>query len=344
MKVKPWMWLPAQTAHKWSPLFLSLYKKISSPQTLTWKPMTWREIEFTNPLGIAGGMDKDADHIHSWWNLGPGFIEVGTVTPKSQEGHPGKTMDRNISSKSLWNHMGFPSKGVEHVLSKIKPLYQPHFTPIFVNIGKNHHTPLDMAHMDYIQCIQKLEDYADAFVLNVSSPNTEQLKDLLKAENLSKFLKPIVESCHSSSSLSPPLLLKISPDLSEEQLQSVLTTSLDLGLDGWIFTNTTSASTSVSTSTSSKSRASHGASFPSQGGISGLPLANLSKKSLRFAVSFLGEKKQGKLLVSCGGVMEPKDVMERLEMGANLVQVYSALVFHGPFFFRQVAQYMKLQI
>ena len=329
--IKPWIWLPAQMSHDLSPLFLKLYGRFKPFQTLTWRSFTWRGLEFTNPLGISGGVDKNADHIQSWWTLGPGFIEIGTVTPKSQEPNQGKIIDREVSSESLWNHMGFPNKGVDYVLEKVKNLYRPHFTPIFVNIGKNRQTPLDVAYEDYIHCIQKLGHYVDAFVINISSPNTEGLRDLLKSENLLNFLKPIIEG-DSDKKLqeTPPFLLKISPDISEEELHKILKISLDLNIDGWILTNTTSSRKGV-------------ISFPKEGGVSGKPLADSSKKLLKSTVDFLKNKREGKLLISSGGIMHPNEVLERLEMGANLVQVYSALVFRGPFFFRQVAQYVDLQ-
>ena len=319
--------------------------------------LTWRGLEFTNPLGLAGGVDKNGDHIQHWWTLGPGFIEVGTITPKAQEANVGKILDRDIKSESLWNHMGFPNKGASHVLGRIKDLYQPHFTPIFVNIGKNRGTSLESAGEDYIYCMKQMFHYADAFVINISSPNTSDLRNLLKPENLSKFLKPIVEARKELSAYETradgegtsggesqegleqgvvpaivlkPLLLKVSPDVSEEELSGILQTSLDVGIDGWILTNTTSSRR-------------EGSSFPKEGGVSGGELAFQSKTCLKQAVHFLGEQKKGKLLISVGGVMTSEEVLERLDWGADLVQVYSALTFCGPFFFRQVAEYVDLK-
>ena len=333
------MWLPAQISHDWSPFFLKLYGQLKPLQTLTWKPMTWRGLEFTNPLGISGGVDKNADCISSWWTLGPGFVEVGTVTPKAQEANPGKVLDREIQSESLWNHMGFPNKGIDYVLGKFKNFYKPHFTPIFVNIGKNRHTPLDLAHEDYIYCIKKLAHHADAFIINISSPNTKGLRDLLKPQKLSKFLTVLTEACANANIIEgpkgqivdpTPLLLKMSPDISESELHDILKVSLDLDIDGWVLTNTTS---------SREERL----PFPKEGGVSGRPLLARSKKHLKSAIDFLGDQKEGKLLISSGGIMTPGEALERLEIGADLVQIYSALVFHGPFFFRQVAQYVDLQ-
>ena len=336
---RPWLWLPAKTSHNMSPLFLRLYGALRPFQTLTWKPFTWRGLEFTNPLGLAGGVDKNGDHIQNWWALGPGFIEVGTLTRRPQSVNSGKVLDRDNTSESLWNHMGFPNKGVDHGVGRMKNLYQPHFSPIFVNIGKNRDTPMEQAHEDYIYCMKKMAHYADAFVINISSPNSPGLRDLLKSENLLNFLKPIVEANggaenlkEGSSSLNfqKPLLLKVSPDLSQEELHQVLEASLEARVDGWILTNTTSLRNS-------------GSPFPKKGGVSGRELSSLSKQCLKQTVDFLGERRKGKLLVSVGGVMTPTDVLERLNMGADLVQVYSALAFSGPFFFRQVAEYVDLK-
>ena len=331
--IRPWLWLPAQTSHHLSSLFLKCYGKVKPLQTLTWRPFTWHGLEFTNPLGISGGVDKNGDHIQNWWTLGAGFIEVGTVSPKAQEANPGKTIDRDKPSESLWNHMGFPNKGAQHLLENLKRLYRPHFTPIFVNIGKNRSTPLETAHEDYIKCMKILTHHVDALVINISSPNTEGLRDLLKPKALSKFLSSIYEA-HTqpddATNIQPPILLKLSPDVSEEELHTILKVSMDVGMDGWILTNTTSHRNDNSP-------------FPKEGGVSGKPLAALSKKHLKLAVNFLGDKKKDKLLISVGGVMTPQEVLERLNMGADLVQVYSALIFHGPFFFRSVAEYVELQ-
>ena len=331
------MWLlsklPVKVSHDLGFVFLKLYGKVKPSQTLTWRPFTWRGIEFTNPLGISGGMDKNADHISHWWTMGTGFIEVGTVTPRAQEANPGRILDRDRRSQSLWNHMGFPNRGVHYLVKNLRSLYRPHFTPIFVNIGKNRSTPLEDAHKDYIECMKVTSLYADAFVVNISSPNTEGLRDLLKPKLLSHFLTSINEARLKTHTRDlndvPPLFLKLSPDISQEEFFSVLKISLDTGIDGWVLTNTTSHRQSP-------------CPFPENGGISGNLLADRSKECLKLAVDFLGDKKKEKLLISVGGVMTPQDVLERLNMGADLVQVYSTLVFRGPFFFRAVAEFMEL--
>lgn len=317
--IKPWLFLPPRISYKLGPLFLKAYGRIKPYQTLTWSPKTWRHLEFTNPLGIAGGVDKDLDNFKDWWTLGVGFVEVGTITPKPQEGHSGSVIDRDEQKQAVWNRLGFPSKGVEHAVKQLRNLYKPHFTPIFANIGKNKTTTNDKAHEDYIFCMDKLREHVDAFVLNISSPNTEGLRELLKKQNLKNFLSPIT----AANTDRLPIILKISPDINNEELIHILDVSLELKIDGWILTNTTIER--------------KGKRFPAEGGLSGKPLAARSKELLKFAIDHLGDKKNGQLLISTGGVMSPEDVFERLELGADLVQVYSTLIFSGPFFFRNVA-------
>lgn len=335
-KIKPWLWLPPQWSHRLSPYFLKAYGRLRPLQILTWEPFTWKGMEFTNPLGIAGGVDKNGDSIDGWWSLGVGFLEIGTVTPLPQPGHSGKVVMRRRKAEAVWNRLGFPSRGLKFVVQQIKDLYQPHFTPLFVNIGKNKSTPIDKAHEDYIHCLKGLNGLADAFVLNISSPNTEGLRELLKPQNLRSFLEPIVKAnIEMTGSKDPeqatPILLKISPDIAIDELREIIETSLDLKISGWILTNTSMGMR-------------EGLKFPQEGGVSGRPLAQKSKELLLATIDILGDRRQGKLIVSTGGAMSAEDVFERLRMGADLVQVYSALIFNGPLFFRQVAEKASLNL
>lgn len=332
--MKPWLWLPSKLSHDVSPLFLKTYGLLSGPKTFTWDPFDWKGLRFDNRLGISGGVDKSASCVKGWWALGTGFIEVGTVTPKAQPGHSGYVMDRNLEQSALWNKMGFPSKGIASVKKNLKRVSQPYHAPLFVNIGKNKSTPNQQAHLDYIECINQLYSFADAFVVNISSPNTEGLRELLKPQNLKVFLEPIIKANIKNGKRThtqepKPLLLKISPDILDEEFEPILNTSVELGIDGWVLTNT---SATIRT----------GLGFPDDGGVSGAPLANRSKEVLKKALETLGEKRAGKLVISSGGIMTPADVKERIEMGADLVQVYSALVFHGPHFFKNTADFVRL--
>ncbi len=325
MGVKPWLWLPASIAHKISPTVLNSLTLLAPKKPPEWGRFTWRDLHFPNRLGIAGGVDKNAENIRAWWALGSGFMEIGTVTPMPQPGNTPPVMARDVSHAALWNRMGFPSQGVERVRKRLTGLKRPFATPVFANIGKNATTPLEKAHTDYVHLIGQLHGLVDGFVVNISSPNTKGLRELLQPERLREFLAPIMAARPNQHD---PIMLKLSPDLEDGELERVLAISSELGIDGWVLTNTSQGLR-------------EGLNFPKEGGVSGRPLAGLSKDFLQKTMRLLGPKRSGKLIVSVGGVMSSEDVRERLELGADLVQVYSALVFEGPLFFRKVAKWQQ---
>lgn len=325
---KPWLVLPASFAHHWAPKAIKILSPFSTQKTPEWRSFTWKNLEFKNPLGISGGVDKDAENVSDWSRLGAGFVEVGTITPRPQPGNSGKVVDRANDRLAVWNRMGFPSKGLEYSYQKLLQLSRPYPVPVFANIGKNASTPLEQAAEDYLICMKKLMNLVDGFVVNISSPNTVGLRELLKPQNLAGFLKPLLEELSASPVTSKPLLLKLSPDMSREDLESALDASCELGIDGWILTNT-----SV--------QIREGLRFPKEGGVSGLPLRERSAECLRWAVEHLGPRKQGKLLISSGGILSAEEILRRLDLGADLVQVYAALIFEGPTFFRKVARQLS---
>lgn len=333
--LKPWLWMPTKAAHDLSSFYLHARALVTRPVTFEWRPMEWKGLRFSNRLGLAGGVDKDGSAIYAWWTLGSGFVEIGTVTPQPQGPNPGKIMARDVPRRALWNKMGFPSVGAERAAANLEKLKRPYHTPVFVNIGKNRATANEDAAADYVTCLQRLHDVADAFVVNISSPNTRGLRELLKPENLNGFLQPILSAReragnrHAPGGPAKPILLKLSPDLPKEDLHNALLVSHGLGVDGWIISNTTLWREP-------------GCAFPAEGGVSGAPLAALARRTLVDALQILGSKREGKLIVSVGGVLSPDDVRERLDLGADLVQVYSALIFNGPGFFRQVAAQLAL--
>lgn len=323
MRIRPWLWVSPALAHKLSPPFLNgLHLLTPSTKPPEWRPLDWRGLHFPNRLGVAGGVDKDARNVKAWWSFGAGFLEVGTITPQPQPGNTPPVVDRDVNQQAVWNRLGFPSEGVAKVKSRLAKLPIPHRTPLFANIGKNASTPLDQAHNDYILLLEQLRGLVDGFVINISSPNTKGLRELLKPEKLTDFLSPIM---HSMPKVHDPVLLKLSPDMEDDELERVLEISLALGMDGWILTNT-----SQSIRDNLK--------FPKEGGVSGQPLATRSREVLKRAIQILGDRRRDKLLVSVGGILTAEDVIERLEIGADLVQVYSALIFQGPTFFKQVAK------
>jgi dihydroorotate dehydrogenase len=324
---KPWLWLSPQKAHSLTPAALKVAGPLlsmlpdSGPQK--WSPLEWRGLHFPNRLGLAGGVDKNAENLAAWWKLGAGFLEVGTITPRPQPGNAGTVVDRDVQALALWNKLGFPSRGMVKAKDFLRALPRPWPTPVFANIGKNATTPLEVASKDYLMLLHELQDVVDGFVINISSPNTSGLRKLLEPENLREFLAPLM--AHPGA-IARPTLLKISPDLSETDLATALTIACDLGVQGFVLTNTTSGGRD-------------GLKFPqNEGGVSGQPLAAKSKYFLQRSLELLGSRRAGKLIVSVGGIMSADDVSERLQMGADLVQVYSALIFEGPFFFRKVAK------
>ena len=315
-----WLLLPPQLSHDLAPSALKVYTYFFKTEPFKWKPLNWRGLYFPNRLGIAGGVDKTAHNIPTWWKLGCGFVEVGTVTPQKQKINSGRVLLRDINNQALWNKMGFPSPGAEVIQKKLQALKGPRLTPLFINIGKNRNTTNEKAHEDYSHLVEFFQEEAEAFVINISSPNTKNLRSLQEAEALHQ----LVTQCQKKNKKKIPLLIKFSPDMDKEKLKDNLQASIEAHVDGWILTNTTS------------SRANETSHLPKEGGVSGGPLTKLSRQKLEETVDILGSQKKDRLLVSAGGILSSEEVQLRLEMGADLVQVYSALILKGPSFFKQV--------
>ncbi len=326
--MKPWLWFPASISHQLSGVGVKMASFWVDDWELKpecyWKSFRWNGLEFKNPLGIAGGLDKNAEQVEDWQKLGAGFMEVGTVTPLPQSPNPGKILDRCKSQKALWNRMGFPSKGAYAVWDELRFLDKR--IPLFVNIGKNRSTPLENAVQDYQALTEKFRSTADVIVVNVSSPNTPGLRSLGQADEIKKWLGPVVKTA-----IYTPVLLKLSPDMTREELSETVKAAIGEGVSGFIVSNTT------------LSRA-PGLKFPTDGGVSGLPLREKSIQCLEDVLSAAGPERGNLLIVSCGGVMTASEVFDRLKRGADLVQVYSALVFNGPGFLKEVAlEWKKLK-
>lgn len=320
--MKPWLWLPPKLAHDLSPFAVQAYSQFFKKGTPEWSSFTWKNMHFKNRLGLAGGVDKNGENLPAWQKLGCGFIELGTVVPLPQEPNPGKIFDRSIEDEALWNKMGFPSYGAEEAFYNLRNFKTESQLPVLVNIGKNRHTLNEFAANDYVYLVEKFNELADAFVVNISSPNTKGLRDLANRESLEAFLKPIA-AVKAELKSEKPILLKLSPDMETEDLKRIMDISLQNEIDGFVLTNTT------------LSRATAKA-FPIEGGLSGKPVSELSKTALKTAVGHLGSEKTKKLIISVGGVMTTDDVFERLSLGADLVEVYSTLIFSGLNFFRKV--------
>ena len=319
--VRPWLLLPPYLSHQLGSSALSALSSVSiQKKPPKWRSFQWKNLYFPNPVGPAGGVDKSARQVRAWWALGAGVIEAGTITLKAQKANPGPILKRNTQKEVLWNFMGFPNEGALKTAKRLKTLQSFKPTPVFANIGKSRHTPLSKAYQDYVKCIDILHPYVDAFVINISSPNTEGLMDLSQPSYLTELLTAIGRQVRD---LDKPkhFFVKWSPDMKEDLFLKGLDIANGCGAGGHIICNTSRHLNRLS------------GFFPNQGGLSGRFLAGLSKDRLKIAHKHLSSDRNKYLLISVGGVMSAEDVGERLDMGADLVQCYSALVFKGPGFF-----------
>jgi len=273
---------------------------------------TWLfDNQLNNRLGLAAGLDKNGDYIDSLSALGFGFIEIGTVTPKSQLGNSKPRLFRDKASLAIVNKMGFNNKGVDYLVSKLEKRKSK--TPIGVSIGKNSNTPNALAHEDYIFCLEKIYKYADFVAINVSSPNTQGLRDLQVQTELEKFIKPLKErQLELSKDYGyKPIFLKISPDNDEKVIEDICKTLLKFSVDGLICTNTTTNHNHISGS----------------GGLSGKPLMGPSTEILKKTRKLLGDQFP---IIASGGVMSKADYLKKLNAGADLVQIYTGFIYEGP--------------
>jgi dihydroorotate dehydrogenase len=278
-------------------------------------PVKKMGLTFPNPIGLAAGFDKDGLLYRELSAFGFGFIEAGTVTPRPQPGNPRPRMFRLPADQGLINRMGFNNAGVEALAERLK--HKPKSIIVGGNIGKNKDTPNDRAVEDYLQCFDILFPLVDYFVVNVSSPNTPGLRELQDKGPLLQLLSTLMEA--NRTRLQPkPVLLKIAPDLSNEQLTEIIEIVQSTGLDGVIATNTTVAREGLKTS---------GNAAREVGGLSGKPLTGRSTEVIRFLRKGLGA---GPVIIGVGGVFDAKDAREKLSAGADLLQVYTGFIYEGP--------------
>jgi dihydroorotate dehydrogenase len=274
-------------------------------------------IRFKNPVGIAGGFDKQAEVYNELAHFGFSHVEVGTVTPLGQPGNQKPRLFRLKADKALINRMGFNNHGLEATIANLRNRK----TDIIIggNIGKNTLTPNDKAVEDYVRNFEGLFPWVDYFVVNVSCPNISDLKELQDQDALLEILSRL-QVINNAKDKRKPILLKISPDLNERQLDEVIAIVQQTGIDGVVATNTT-----ITRQTIVKDKAL--ASKAGQGGLSGLPLQQRSTE----VIKYLAEK-SGKAfpIIGVGGIMNAEDALEKLEAGADLVQVYTGFVYSGP--------------
>jgi len=279
-------------------------------------------IQFPNPIGLAAGFDKDGKHIEGLSMLGFGFVEVGTVTPISQEGNPKPRLFRLPADRALINRMGFNNEGLDALVGRLKAIRErgvPRGIVIGGNIGKNKVTPNERAHEDYILCFDGLFPWVDYFVVNVSSPNTPNLRELQDKEPLMRLLELLQQRNHAQGE-PKPILLKIAPDLTNEQLDDIAEIVKTTGLAGIVATNTTISRAKLKTGRALVDEI-------GAGGLSGVPVRERSTEVIRYMRHKLGT---GSVIIGVGGVDSPESAREKIDAGADLIQVYSGLIYEGP--------------
>ena len=319
------------------PFGKSIIKKIFAPK----KNIQYSifNIQFPNRVGLGAGFDKNAKYLNELEALGFGFVEIGTVTPKPQAGNDKPRLFRLPKDKALINRMGFNNDGVEVVAERLKKwkletgklkMHNEQDTNFQLstfnskliiggNIGKNKTTPNEDAWKDYEICFTALHPYVDYFVVNVSSPNTPGLRELQEKDSLKKILENL-QTQNLKFEIQRPILLKIAPDLTTEQLDDVIDLALEINLDGLVATNTTISRENLRSTNSTVLKI-------GAGGLSGLPL----KQKSNDIIKYISQKTNGKIpIVASGGIFTALDAKERLHSGAALIQVWTGFIYEGP--------------
>lgn len=282
-------------------------------------------VKFKNPVGLAAGFDKDVMLTDELGDLGFGFIEIGTITPKGQEGNPKPRLFRLPLDESLINRMGFNNGGVEIAVERLKKLKKRDGLIVGGNIGKNKITPNDDAVQDYLFCLEALNPYVDYFVVNVSSPNTPNLRALQEKEPLKALLFKLIDKTKTFED-QKPILLKIAPDLTLEQLDDIIEIVEETKIHGIIATNTTISREGLRTSKTEVDNI-------GAGGLSGKILTERSTEVIKYIRS---KSNTDIVLIGVGGIMTADDAVNRLKAGADLIQLYSGFVYKGPSLIKEI--------
>ena len=286
-------------------------------------PVTVMGLEFANPVGLAAGLDKNGDAIDGFAQLGFGFVEIGTVTPRPQPGNPKPRLFRLPEAEAIINRMGFNNLGVDHLLARVQAAQ--YRGVLGINIGKNFDTPVENAVDDYLLCLDKVYQHASYVTVNVSSPNTPGLRSLQFGDSLKQLLEALrqrQEDLAAQHSKRVPLAIKIAPDMSDEETIEVANALVEAGMDAVIATNTTLSRESV-----------QGLEYADEaGGLSGAPVRD---KSTHIVKVLAGELKGRLPIIAVGGINEGKHAAEKIAAGASLVQIYSGFIYKGPALIRE---------
>lgn len=318
--------LPEETVHH---LTLSALRKGMGhlyPQGFVEKPVQLMGLTFRNPVGMAAGLDKNADCIDGLAALGFGFIEVGTVTPRPQAGNPKPRLFRLPKANAIINRMGFNNQGLDYFMQAVR---QRRYDGVLgINIGKNATTPMENAVDDYLLCLDQVHSEASYVVVNVSSPNTEGLRSLQHGDALARLLSTLRERqtyLDQQSGRSVPLVIKIAPDNDEDAFHAMGNAFVEHGMDGVIVSNTTLDRVGVE-------HLPHG---QEAGGLSGQPVKQKSDQALKAMVEALNGKVP---VIGVGGIMSAEDALHKKALGAELVQIYTGLIYQGPKLVNDIAK------
>lgn len=280
-------------------------------------------LKFKNPVGLAAGFDKNALLFNELADLGFGFIEIGTVTPKPQTGNPKKRLFRLIEDNGIINRMGFNNEGLEKIVENLKK--SPHKVIIGGNIGKNTNTLPENYTADYVECFEGLHDFVDYFVLNVSCPNVSSHAKLEDADYLKELITE-VQNINKTKEKPKPILLKIAPDLNKIQLNEIVELVAETKIDGLIATNTSISRENLKTSKQTLEKIGNG-------GLSGKPIREKSTE----VIKYLSEKSNKSFpIIGVGGIHSAEDALEKLEAGASLVQIYTGFIYEGADLINQI--------
>jgi len=287
-------------------------------QNITDKPVEAMGITFPNPVGLAAGLDKNGECINAFAAMGFGFVEIGTITPKPQPGNPKPRIFRLPSANAVINRMGFNNKGVDYLVDQVR---KANFKGVLgINIGKNKDTPDENAKDDYLICMRKVYNYATYITINISSPNTPGLRSLQYGDALNELLaalkteQQVLAEQHGKY---VPLAVKIAPDLTKEEVESIAECLINNNIDGVIATNTTLSREGVEGLEHAKE----------QGGLSGEPVKDKSTEVIRLLAIALDNKLP---IIGVGGISSGRDAQEKIAAGAKLVQVYTGFIYQGP--------------
>ena len=314
--------LPPEVAHDYTlkiaeVIYKSYLVRFFKPAT-NFKPINKFNIRFENKLGLAAGFDKNGDYLNFISNIGFGFIEIGTVTPYAQLGNKKPRVFRVTEQDAVINHLGFNNKGIVHLKKNLINFMDKKNVPIGVNIGKNATTPIEKAHEDYIYCMKKIYEFADYFTINISSPNTKDLRNLHHENRLSIFLENIKKSheiLEKKHKKLTPLFLKISPDIDQGDVISLARMIKKFDIHGVIATNTTVDKKIIQ---DKKFR-------DYEGGVSGKPLLIKSNTIIKQVREQLADT----LIVGCGGINSKKSAQDKVNQGCDLLQIYTGLIYKG---------------